>query len=240
MSIPAKMVKCAKIVFKYLKPLLPEIIGALKKLISKKSKELSEKNLNTNENIVDLNEELENFNKNLELQFSENEKIIRKKIEEQLGQYIEIAQKLEEYPEVRKNTLKRIKNNIKRYESSIDGLLLVLSRKNISIDNNYLIKILKMDKSPTKERMLEDFIVQSMKKTLEEYSARILKDLSEISENILEEFNDLIEDLEIEKKIEVNELTKLEDNIKNSFEKEKTLCNKNLEMVFLKNILRKE
>lgn len=216
--------------------LLPIIIKKVKEIFSNRSKRLSEEDITTNHGIINIGEEIENFNKNLESQFSETEEILIKKIEEQLEEYIEIAKKLEEYPEVRRNTLKKIKSDINRYKSTLKGFLLILLRKNISIDNDYLIKILKMEKSPTKERMIEDFMIQSTKKTLEEYSNKILKDLKEISRDILEEFDELVEDLEIQKKEEVQELTKLEESSSNFLIKEEMICNKILEIVFLKNI----
>lgn len=233
------MLNFIKVGIKYLAPLaplLPKFIGVMKDLFSTKSKELSKENMNNNSSIINITEELQKFNENLKTEFLEIEKNIIVKIEEQLNQYIEIAMTLEKYPQIKKNTVEKIKKEIKKYKSILDGQLLNELRKNVSIDNNYLVKVLKMENSPTKERMIEDFISKSTKKSLENYSGRILEDLKDISESILEEFNYLIEELENKVKIEVEELKELEKSSKNSVEKEKIVCSKVLEKVLLESI----
>lgn len=219
-----------------LAPLVPKFIGMVKNLFTSESKELSKENMSNNGSIINITEELQKFNENLKTEFLEIEKNIIVKIEEQLSQYIEIAETLEKYPQIKKNTIEKIKREIKKYKNVLDGQLLNELRKNISIDNNYLVKILKMENSPTKEKMIEDFISKSTKKSLENYSAKILEDLKDISENILDEFNCLIEEFEDRVKTELEELKELEKSSENSIEKERMICSKVLEKVMLESI----
>lgn len=233
------MLNFIKVGIKYLAPLaplVPKFIGMVKNLFTSESKELSKENMSNNGSIINITEELQKFNENLKTEFLEIEKNIILKIEEQLNQYIQIAETLEKYPQIKKNTIEKIKREIKKYKNVLEGQLLNELRKNISIDNNYLVKVLKMESSPTKERMIEDFISKSTKKSLENYSAKILEDLKDISENILDEFNCLIEEFEDRVKTELEELKELEKSSENSIEKERMICSKVLEKVMLESI----
>lgn len=233
------MLNFIKVGIKYLAPLVPlvpKFIGMVKSLFTTKSKELSKESMSNNGSIINITEELQKFNENLKTEFLEIEKNIIVKIEEQLNQYIQIAETLEKYPQIKKNTIEKIKREIKKYKNVLDGQLLNELRKNISIDNNYLVKILKMENSPMKEKMIEDFISKSTKKSLENYSAKILEDLKDISENILDEFNCLIEEFEDRVKTELEELKELEKSSENSIEKERMICSKVLEKVMLESI----
>lgn len=233
------MLNFIKVGIKYLAPLaplVPKFIGMVKNLFTSESKELSKENMSNNGSIINITEELQKFNENLKTEFLEIEKNIILKIEEQLNQYIQIAETLEKYPQIKKNTIEKIKREIKKYKNVLEGQLLNELRKNISIDNNYLVKVLKMESSPTKERMIEDFISKSTKKSLENYSAKILEDLKDIAENILDEFNCLIEEFEDRVKTELEELKELEKSSENSIEKERMICSKVLEKVMLESI----
>lgn len=233
------MLNFIKVGIKYLAPLaplVPKFIGMVKNLFISESKELSKENMSNNGSIINITEELQKFNENLKTEFLEIEKNIILKIEEQLNQYIQIAETLEKYPQIKKNTIEKIKREIKKYKNVLEGQLLNELRKNISIDNNYLVKVLKMESSPTKERMIEDFISKSTKKSLENYSAKILEDLKDISENILDEFSYLIEEFEDKLKLELEELKELEKNSENSVEKERVVCSKVLEKILLESI----
>lgn len=233
------MLNFIKVGIKYLAPLaplVPKFIGMVKNLFTSESKELSKEKMSNNGSIINITEELQKFNENLKTEFLEIEKNIILKIEEQLNQYIQIAETLEKYPQIKKNTIEKIKREIKKYKNVLEGQLLNELRKNISIDNNYLVKVLKMESSPTKERMIEDFISKSTKKSLENYSAKILEDLKDISENILDEFNCLIEEFEDRVKTELEELKELEKSSENSIEKERMICSKVLEKVMLESI----
>lgn len=233
------MLNFIKVGIKYLAPLaplVPKFIGMVKNLFTSESKELSKENMSNNGSIINITEELQKFNENLKTEFLEIEKNIILKVEEQLNQYIQIAETLEKYPQIKKNTIEKIKREIKKYKNVLEGQLLNELRKNISIDNNYLVKVLKMESSPTKERMIEDFISKSTKKSLENYSAKILEDLKDISENILDEFSYLIEEFEDKLKLELEELKELEKNSENSVEKERVVCSKVLEKILLESI----
>lgn len=225
-----------KSVAKHLIPLIPLAIKIVKGLFSTKAKELSKEEMNSNSGVVNISEELEKFNTNIKNQFSEIEKSIISKIEEQLNQYIEIAMTLEKYPEIKRNTIEKIKKEIKKHKNSLSGCLLDELRKNISIDNRYLINILKMENSSTKEKMIEEFISKSTKNALKNYSVRVSNDLEDISQDILQEFNYLVEELEEQIKVEIENLKELELATKDYTEKEKIVCNKVLEKVFLESI----
>ncbi|MGL5983578.1 MAG: hypothetical protein ACRCZR_09655 [Cetobacterium sp.] len=218
--------------------LIPTIVEKVKSLFSKKSKDISEEDINSTNGVLNITEELQNFNSTIEGEMSKIQDVVTKKIEEQLAQYIKISSTLETYPGVKKSTIRRIESEIKRYENSLVDFLLIQLKRNMTIDNNYLLKILKMEKSATKERMIQEFMSKSTKDALSTYSDKISKDLKEISDNIFEEFEYIISELEEQKSLEIENLEKIENLKENSKEKEIIICENIFKKIILENIVR--
>lgn len=202
-----------------------------------KNRDISKTDLNTSDGVVNLGEELNKFNNELEKSFNEIELDIVRKITEQLNQYLDLINKLEEYPQIKKNTLNKMRRDIGKYLKGIPGTLLRKSKSNISIDNNSLINILKLENNSTKDRLVDEFMISNTKKSLNEYAEEISEDLNIFSQDIMEEFEDLLSEIEEEKLTELSEFKNIEQKIENSLDKKRYLCKLLSEKSILKIIL---
>lgn len=232
---------------KNLASLLPTVIkvgkaffNILKEIFSETTKKVSEENMKNNESVVNITEELNNLNKKLKSSFSEIEDEVQEKIENILQVYLDIVSTLKQYSQVKKSTILRLEKEINKYEGFFKNDLEFYLNRNISIDNNELIQLLKLGNSDTKQRMIQEFISSSIRKSLTEYSQRVSLGLSEISEKILDEFSEVLFELEEEIKQELISLNRIEENITNSKEKERFLCEKISEKVLLETLRRED